>query len=304
LCVWCVSHFRVKTPETVHFISLQEGVGGMTSCHHGHSLQQNNLKQAIEVLKTNREIGVVEIDFVQVGDDFVSSHDYTQEGIQNGSTLLEWIQEGVVNRGKILWVDIKSHVDFTAYFCCCDMRFKFDCRALFRALGQIYKRLKQRLQDNVWLSCQDREIRDAFIRENNRLKACNRWTIATDIPFVYSYAVNACRYVFPTSMYNWLQDRAFADLLNYDFDATRIYLDRPVVVCIDQSFFPSVERLIKFIEDSTIPLGSKVILYTFSKEQPPIVVPGYEIIMQYDYVPQIRKKHRQPFIQPNKSKSF
>jgi len=276
----------------------------MTSCHHGHSLQQNNLRQALEVLATNPEIAVVEIDFVQVGDDFVSSHDYTQENITNGSPLCKWIEEVVVKRDKVLWVDIKSRIDFMAYCCCCDMRFKFDCAALFNVLARIYKTFKRRLQDKVWLSCQEKEVRDGLIRRNNRLDARHRWTVATDIPFVYSYAVNACRYVLPSSLSNWLQDRVFADLLVYDFDATRIYADTAIVVCIDRSFFPDVERLARFIEDSTIPLGSKIILYTFERTQPAITVAGYEIIMQYDYVPQIRKKHRVPRVQFNKSKSF
>ena len=282
----------------------------ITSCHHGHSTQQNNLKHAIDVLKTNPEIGVVEIDFVQVGDNFISSHDYVEENIKNGSPLIEWVKEVAIKRNRVLWVDIKSHVDFMAYCCCCDMRFKFDCAALFRVLAVIYKTLEVRVQDKVWLSCQDKEIRDSFIKYNNRLKPNFRWTIATDIPFVYSYAVSMCKHVFPSTMYNWVQDRAFADLLIYDFDATRIYENVPVVVCIDQSFFAQVERLIKFIEDSTIPLGSKIVLYTFDRAtvEQAIVIPGYEIIMQYDYLPQVRKKYRPPRVAQqhrlNKSKSF
>lgn len=281
----------------------------MTSCHHGHSLQQNNLKHAIDVLRTNPEIAVIEIDFVQIGDNFISSHDYNEENIKNGSTLLEWVQEIVIKQEKILWIDIKSHVDFMAYCCCCDMRFKFDCGALFRVLARIYKTVKKKVQENVWLSCQDGEIRNALIRYNNRIDVRFRWTIATDIPFVYSYAVNMCQYVLPSTLCNWVQDRAFADLLLYDFDATRIYGDVPVVVCIDQSFFPLVERLVKFIEDSTIPLGSTIVLYTFENRaiQEPITINGYDVIMQYDYVPQIRKKYRPPRAPQqrlNKSKSF
>lgn len=254
-------------------------------------------------MRTNPQIRVMEIDFVQVGDDFVSSHDYGAENIKNGSPLLQWIEYVVIKHKKILWIDVKSHVDFMAFCCCCDMRFKFDCRALFRVLARICKTLQQRLQDRVWLSCQDKEVRQSFITLNNRLDPRYQWIVTTDLPFVYSYAVSACRYLLPMPLYLWLQDRAFLQFLNYDFEATRISEQAPIVVCIDQSFFPSTERLIRFIEDSTIPLGSIIVLYTFENTQTPIIIRGYEIIMQYDYVPQIRKKAR-PRPQLNKSKSF
>lgn len=284
----------------------------MTSCHHGHSLHQNNLKEALQVIRTNEEIRIVEIDFVQVGDDFISSHDYKPENIANGSPLLEWIRKVVVERDIILWIDIKSHVDFTAFCCgCCDMRFKLDFRALFTVLARICKTLERKVQDRVWLSCQDRDVCDSIIRFNNsRLKPANRWTVVTDIPFVYSYAVNACRYVLPSLVYNWLQDRVFTELKEHDFERTRIYSNLPIVVCIDKSFFATNERIIQFVEESSIPLGSLIVLYTFEEPTEPITIQGYEIIMQYDYVPkelqQIRKKRSRPPQRGtlNKSKSF
>ncbi len=279
----------------------------MTSCHHGDSAHPNNLGQAIEVIRCTPEIGILEIDFVQVGDDFISSHDYVAENIKNGSPLLQWIEQVVVKRGKTLWIDVKSHVDFmTLCGCFCgDIRFKFDCRALFSMLAKICNTLKQRVQHKVWLSCQDKEVRESFIRYNRRLKPINRWTIVTDIPFVYSYAVNACQYLLPNTFYSWIQDRAFHDFLTYNFEVTRIYADVPVVVCIDRSFFATNERIIRFVEDSTIPLGSIVVLYTFPKTEAPIVIPGYEIIMQYDYTPIARVRRKvMPCVQLNKSKSF
>lgn len=279
----------------------------MTSCHHGHVEHQNNLRQAIDVIRTNPDIRIVEIDFIQLGDEFISSHDYVAENISNGSPLLEWVRKVVIERKKILWIDLKSHVDFMA-FCCCDIRFKLDCNALFKTLSGICRILDMRVQDKVWLSCQDLEVREALVRCNRRLKPENKWTIVTDIPFVYSYAVNACQYVLPSIFYNWLQDRVFAELCQYDFNRTRIYANVPIIVCIDKSFFATTERLTKFIEDSTIPLGSTIVLYTFERTEPPILISGYDIIMQYDYLPIARKKpkpsEQQQRVLLTKSKPF
>lgn len=277
----------------------------MTSCHHGDCAKQNNLGQAIEVTRAHPEIEILEIDFVQVGDDFISSHDYVAENIKNGSPLIQWIHQMVVKRKKTLWIDIKSHVDFMAFCCCCDMRFKFDCRALFNTLAKICNTLKRRVQPHVWLSCQDREVREAFISYNKRLEPINKWTIVTDIPFVYSYAVNACQYLLPSALYHWIQDRAFTGFLEYDFEMARIAVDVPLIVCIDRSFFATNERIVRFVEESTIPLGSVILLYTYPKTEAPIVIQGYRVVMQYDYTAQDRTRRKAlPDVQLNKSKPF
>ena len=255
---------------------------GMTSCHHGDVQCQNNLAQAIRVMQKYSAIKVMEIDFVQVGDDFVSSHDYSADSIKNGAPLRKWVEQVVLKRKKILWLDLKSHIDFFA-FTCCDVRFKFDCRQLFRVLAAICNETKQRLQDRLWLSCQDCEVRETLIRYNNRLKERHRWIIATDIPYVYSYA---CKYLLPLSAYSWIHDHVFSYFKEYDFTTTTVGVEfnKPPVVCIDHSFFPSDTKLIQFIEQSTIPPGSTILLYTFqSHDYPPIEVLGYTIIMQYDY---------------------
>lgn len=250
----------------------------MTSCHHGDSLCENNLARALDVLESNREIRVFEIDFVQVGDDFISSHDYSRENIANGSTLKEWIRAIVLTKKKILWIDIKSHVDFLA-FTCCDTRFKFDCRPLLKALARICKETKRRLQDNVWISCQDSEIRNALIHYNNtRIKEeRDRWLIATDIPYVSSYV---CKLLLPESVFGWVNEWMFSNtFMELDYTSSRA-----LIVCIDHTFFSNDAKLIDFIEQSTIPPGSTIVLYTYKKHRAtPIKALGYKIIMQYDY---------------------
>lgn len=250
----------------------------MTSCHHGDVQCQNNLLQALQVIQSHEKIKVMEIDFVQVGEDFVSSHDYKPESIANGSPLSEWIDKVVLKNQKILWIDIKSHLDVFA-FTCCDVRFKFDCRQLFRVLAQLCNTTKQQLQSRVWLSCQDSVVRDTLLSLNNRLKQRHRWIIMADIPFVYSYA---CKYLLPFSASDWIHNYVFSHFVTYDFSQSP-------VICIDRSFFPSDNRLIEFIENSTITPGTTLILYTFESGHPPIEVLGYNIIMQYDFTPILSK---------------
>jgi hypothetical protein len=255
----------------------------MTSCHHGHFTKQNNLKAAEHVLKTHKdEIDVMEIDFVHLDNDFVSSHDYNTENIKNGSPLLEWIKLVVLKYKKTLWIDLKSHVDFIAFFCS-DVRFKLDCRKFFEVLNGIRHKLKLRIETHIWISCQDREVHDCLVHQNLN----TRWKIVNDIPFVYSYV---CKYLLPLSAYPYIHDYVFKYFLVYDFG------DDSEIICIDQSFFPSTTKLLQFIEASNIPLGATIVLYTFKREQQvQLHLNGYNIIMQYDYAPKpaiISNKHK------------
>ncbi len=263
-----------------------------TSCHHGHSRYPNNLAHAIRVMNTQEEVGVMEIDFVQVGDDFVSSHDYKTENIEQGSCLGDWVEEVIVKRDLILWIDIKSHIDVMGFlFVCCDKRFKFDCHALFKALARLYNKHQSqlRLQDKIWLSCQDADVRDSLIRLNGSLKARYKWTIVTDIPFIYSYV---CKYLndwLPVFAYTSMYDYVFSHFLEFDFTDVAIGFGG-IIVCIDQSFFPSDARLIEFIEKSTIPPGATLVLYNYERTHPPIKVMGYTVKMQYEYTTAQRRR--------------
>lgn len=269
----------------------------MTSCHHGHARFENNLHHAVRVMNTQSEIRVLEIDFVHVGDDFISSHDYKAENVESGSSIAEWVEEVIIKRDKILWIDIKSHIDPIAFmFVCCDMRFKFDCRHLFKVLATLCNKTRRRLQDNVWLSCQDSEVQESLLRLNRTLKGNLKWTIVTDMPFVYSYA---CKYLnewLPLGLSTRIHDYVVSYFLDYDFGGvTTGFTD--VIVCIDHTFFPSDASLIQFVENSTIPPGAIIVLYTYERTHPRIKIMGYEVIMQYDYTTaQMRRKPRQPLL--------
>lgn len=248
----------------------------MTSCHHGHADYQNNLIRAKDVLKRHHtEIGVMEIDFVNVRDDFVSSHDFSASNINAGSPLIDWIKLVVLKYEKILWIDLKSHHDFLGLFCC-DVRFKTDCKLLFDVLSRIRRTTRHRIETNIWISCQDSDVKDQLVRHSGL--ANNRWIIVNDIPFVGSYLQ---QYVLPR---DWLTRLMLSVFRDYDFEAT-ISLHNPhPVVCIDRSFFVTLQKLIAFIEDSSIPLGSTVLLYTFDATEEPFQIEGYNLIFQYDYV--------------------
>lgn len=250
----------------------------MTSCHHGHADHQNNLARAADVLKRHDdEIGVIEIDFVNVRDDFISSHDFSVTNIKAGSSLIDWVKLVVVKHEKVLWIDLKSHHDFLGLFCC-DTRFKTDCKLLFKVLSRIRKIVKRRIESHVWISCQDSDVKDQLVRFNNNSHSRGRWIIVNDIPFVGNYLQ---QYVLPLG---WLTRSMTSTFREYDFSETTSLANPNPVVCIDRLFFATTQKLIDFIEDSSIPLGATVLLYTFGADQEPLHIEGYEIIMQYDYV--------------------
>lgn len=250
----------------------------MTSCHHGHADHQNSLKKATDVLKRHdAEIGFMEIDFVNVRDNFISSHDFSQTNIDAGSALIDWVKLVVVKHEKVLWIDLKSHHDFLGLFCC-DTRFKTDCKLLFKVLSRIRKIVKRRIETHIWISCQDSDVKDQLVHFNNNSHSRNRWIVVNDIPFVGNYLQ---QYILP---HGWLTRMMINTFREYDFGETASVLKPHPVVCIDRSFFATTQKLIDFIEDSSIPLGATVLLYTFEADQQPLHIEGYVIIMQYDYV--------------------
>ena len=86
-------------PSKIHF-----------SCHHGNSSNPNNLGKALEVIDLYKEIDIVEVDFVYMCKQFVSSHDYDVKSvIENSSPIHEWIYEIIIKRRRILWIDIKEN---------------------------------------------------------------------------------------------------------------------------------------------------------------------------------------------------
>lgn len=245
-----------------------------SSCHHGDVLRQNNLVAVKNLLQNDptHRIAILEIDFIDRLTDIVSSHDRTPENIADGSPLADWVKVVVHKHGRILWCDIKAQVDFMTMVMFCNDTLLFDCKLLFDVLNKLRHQYRKqlKLEEFIYLSCQHPSVHTQLVRLNEHSENMNRWTIISDMPHVNQYIP---RYLsLPDSSVNsYVQDY----FKHYDFGTT--------IVCIDISFFATTSELVKFIEDSRIPLQSTVLLYTFPLTQPPIKIPGYTVIMQYDY---------------------
>jgi hypothetical protein len=262
----------------------------MTSCHHGDVRHQNNLEYAKRVLERyNAEIAIMEIDFVQWGEKFLSSHDYQQESIQQGSPLVEWIAVVVIKYNKTLWLDLKSQHDVITLmgWCGSDTTFKFDARALLKSLNAIRKTLNRRIEERIWISCQDEEVKESLIYFNGSTHTGHqRWRIVNDIPFISSYI---WKYFLPLSALHLYVRNAF---LTYNYEGT-VVNDQAPVICIDRSFFPDSQSLVAFIEESSIPTHSILILYTYQRSEPKITLAGgYTVVMQYDYTSETTNSDR------------
>ncbi len=245
------------------------------SCHHGDIKNENNLDAVKRLLKKDkeREIGFVEIDFVYRHDRIISSHDYTEENILCGSDLEEFIQCVVFDHKRVLWCDIKSHIDFFSLLSC-DPRHLFDYHLLFAILNRIKEESPQEteIEKYIFLSSQDKTVEDYLTRMNQTEECQGRWVIISDIPYQNHYITRYLGLSFAdVTVNNYVQEY----FINYTFVSN--------IVCIDRCFFTTVDDLIYFIEASNIPKDTVLILYTFPLTEKRIKIEGRHIIMQYDY---------------------
>lgn len=242
----------------------------MIACHHGDSLNQNNLDAARRIMQKYPEITIMEIDFILYNDKLVSSHDYTSISILNGSLLEEWIDLVVVQYGKKLWIDLKPNVSVYALFYSNAVDF---ARCLFERLEE--KRDLTRnmidIKPHIIISSQD----TAIVEEVDLLNHQRGWRTLCDVPRLKRYIMQA---FLPPGLQEWLNDMVYDELtFQYDFSGFNM-------VAIDKSFFDhDIQRLFRFIEKSNIKEGSTIILYNFKMNIAPLVHPKYNIVMQYDF---------------------
>lgn len=241
--------------------------------HHGDYDRQNNLASARVIMKENPEIDIYEIDFIDFKSTFTSSHDYEMHNIDNGSPLKSWIEEVCVRNKKILYVDLKVDVNLAYIFWWGSVEWKFDCRRLFKELEKLRKRYKKKnainICDYIWLTSQDFDVVKK-LNSINKFDEHNKWKCIIDAPYVNYYIL---QYAMPSCMMNLLGNRTYNDFLTYDFDCD--------IVALDYSFFH--ENIRSFVESSTIKPGSTIVLYSFELGTEPIKIPGYHIIMTYNY---------------------
>ena len=240
--------------------------------HHGNIENENVLQDARLLLREQPEIDMMEIDFVAVGGDYISAHDYSEELVGRGSTLSEWVHFLCVEQRRILYVDLKAQLNALTIFCSGHVVLKFDCEAFYLTLNNLRKRLQRTHQFDIrpfiWLSCQEQEVK----AELKRLNYNQCWRIITDIPYVSQYI---WRYVLPSLLQPALDYYIYEHFLDYDFSEGE-------VISIDRSFF-SERGLRELVETSRIPLGSTLILYAYERSHEPIHIEHYHVIMLYDY---------------------
>jgi len=248
---------------------LQERVP-LLSAHHGDHQRDNNLRGAIRVADVFEEIDIYEVDFVSVGKRLVSSHDYNEEAIANGSDVEEWIQEFAVRREKILWLDIKQNLDL--YLNCGYSKFRVSL--LFHKLEHERKMYADQvdIRRRIWIGCQDGELRERII-EHNRTFCGGRWHIIWDMPTITGYILQR---ITPSCFSSLLCDficRESRESRYQEFD----------IVTIDRSFFSGRKPLIRFILSLELRPDVLIVLNSFGRQTKPVVVPNHRIVMQYDY---------------------
>lgn len=250
-------------------------------CHHGDYDNQNNLAAAKKIMEENPQIDIYEIDFVDYGRQFISSHDYAYHSRIGGSPLSEWIREICVKRKKILYVDLKVDVDFSYLFFCSGggIEWKFDCQRLYAVLNEMARKYRKKYNINIrnyiWLTSQDYDVVSKLNSINEFQEKKRRWTCIIDVPYVNYYIA---QYTLPGCMMGLLGGRTYSEFMTYNFDCD--------IVALDYSFF--THYITRFIENSTIKLGSTIILYSFELGTEPINIMGYNIVMTYNY----RKKKK------------
>jgi hypothetical protein len=243
------------------------------SCHHGDIRRPNSLTQARAILDQHPEIDIMEIDFVAWHGELLSAHDYTHESVATGSPLSQWVAFVVVESRRILWFDLKARLDAKAWLCDCAYAIALLCAAtLTAALERHAQELD--LRQYMILTCQDRELKGYL----QRLCGCQGWLFADDLPFVDSYI---WQWLLPQP-FQWLVNRHVQALIaHYDLSAGRI-------VSIDLSFFEhNLDLLQACLRLSSVRGDALLILYNFPLSQAPIKIPGYRVVMQYDYTLQV-----------------
>ncbi len=248
-------------------------------CHHGDFDRQNNLASAIVIMDENPQIDIYEIDFIDYGGQCISSHDYKQQNILNGSSIRDWIREICVKRKKILYVDLKVDVGLGYLLSFSGSDWKFNCVRLFNELNRIHSTYQRKknvdIKKYIWLTSQDYDVAGKLYSINNHLDRKHRWKCIIDAPYVNYYIL---QYLVSGCSPSFVNDRTYNACMEYNFDND--------IIALDYSFFGS--NITKFIKDSTIKAGSTIILYSFELGTKPIEIEGYYIIMTYNY----RRKKR------------
>lgn len=238
------------------------------SAHHGYIDCENELGPTITLLNKHPEINMIEIDFVYINEKFISSHDYDDDSISRGTEMSIWF-DNFIKLGIIIWIDIKE----SNWSILSDKFSKFDVNKFYLQLELQRKKFLQQniiLENQILISCQYDNIKEKlFILNNN-----NTYLLAHDLPLVDSYIAQTVAPSFFDEKINYMVQESMQDFINYS--TTNLY-----IVCLDITFFNSIDDLIAFINKINV---SIVILYSMEISDS-ILISGSDkqFIYQYNY---------------------
>lgn len=243
------------------------------SAHHGSINAENQLQPALQVLEKYPEIDLIEIDFVYntSTQSFVSSHDYTDELMEKGSSLSEWI-EAIIPLKKTLWIDIKDNP--TTMFGW-KIFSKFNTKKFSSLLFQEEAKWTKRgvnLYDHIIVGCQWEWLYQDIIKLFGK-GVC----IVHDLPYAPAYVGDI------------ICGRMCESAVN---ESTQIIMLRDIkksknmkIVCIDHAFFNDVDDLKNFLE-SLPDCVEQCILYSYKQGEPypqNLANTNLKLIIQYDF---------------------
>ena len=225
------------------------------SCHHGDIKAENQLLNAISIIHQHPDIDILEIDFVCINGEYVSSHDYDEESISKGSTLEKWVQL-IIKRGKILWIDLKDNLKSLVI----PMLSQIDVPLLLDILGKLATKHKN-LTDYLIIGCQYDHVYKQLITQHT-------YTIIRDLPLVDMYVLDkVC---------------IFGGVSEFIINNIKEHIQNDVIA-LDRKFFATNQDIVNLIETTMVGFAVTFIIYNFEKYEDPIVVPNKHIIHQYNY---------------------
>ena len=243
----------------------------VTCAHHGCYGQENNLEAARLVLKQNREIGLMEIDFVEYGGQFVSSHDHTPHSCANGSTLAQWVEFLCVRKRRLLYMDLKAQYGLWSWW---QPQHKFNLAALLQELNRLREYYMSSRRKHpvditrlIWIASQDPDVAQQLLLHCHGTP----WIPIADIPYMSAYVKRA---VTPSCMWPAVNQTVLGEMLHTQYPLQ--------IAAIDCSFLAGTS-FEKFVRDAGIQPGATLIPYAFERTQRPIELEGYTVIMVYNY---------------------
>ncbi len=244
------------------------------SAHHGDIARPNQLQPALEVAERWPEIDVFEIDFVDAGGPhkrIVSSHDYDDGMIAQGSELEQWLLEICVRRRRILWIDVKQNLDL--YFNWAYGR--FHSRRLVRRLeaaAMAHANEMPDLRHYVWIGCQDERLRAELEKDLKPLG----WRFILDMPCVSGYVAQRLLGCCWASCVRTHVEEQFRETTYKEHQ----------VLSIDKDFFKGpggLRELRRFILSLGLRPDQLLVLNSFPLSQQRLQLEDHAIVMQYDY---------------------